>query len=216
LDYRFNGKPWITKPADTSSTNYLPILARETALTTPFMFRGCSQFMVEFAGDFVSQQNDPAAAGYGTITDSKPDGVVDYFIDTKTVRHTRWYGFPRDVAGPVTTANPTGGPDGKINVDYDVVPVYDVIMDAGKAIPAPWFEKILPSTNPQKKYPAATVAISSPGAEYICAWGPDQLDSAKSTQYVPPKMIRIVMQLTDPQGRLGEGPVSEFVYKFGQ
>jgi hypothetical protein len=215
LDYRFNAKPWITK-LDPSASNYMEAMTREMALTTPFMFRGCSQFMVEFAGDFITQNQD------GTLNTSapggalQPDGITDFVVvgnvaptDPKYVRRTRWYGFPRDVAGPVTPTNPTGGPDGKIQADYDVVPVRDV---AGTPYP---FEANVGTTLPQKPDYLANSALAA-GASYVCAWGPDQLDPTKTTQYMPPKMIRIVMQLTDPQGRLGEGPVSEFVYKFGQ
>jgi hypothetical protein len=206
LDYRFNGKPWMTKPASPTAANYQQILTREMALTTPFLFRGCTQFMVEFAGDFITQDNDPTSLSYGKFLAAKPDGVLDFYRDGNKVRRTRWYGFPRDTSSSTGTALPAnnGAPDGHITSSYDVVPVRDV---AGTQMS---FEKVLPTAG-AVDYGRLNPGALGPNAQYICAWGPNELNPTTGNSSRP-WMIRLVLQLTDQNGRLGDGQVVEYVY----
>jgi hypothetical protein len=75
FDYRFNAKPWPTRSATLND------LANEMALTAPQFLTGCSQFIVEFAGNF-----DATTPG----VDTEPVGGV---------QRIRWYGMPRDING---------------------------------------------------------------------------------------------------------------------
>jgi prepilin-type N-terminal cleavage/methylation domain-containing protein len=99
-EYYFRGHPFVNRPLDNVSA----------ARALPVFLPACTQFIVEYAGDFFSQ--NPAN---GAITGTKPDGFTDFQVDAAGVRKTRWYGFQRDING-----------DGRIDKDIDVVPAADV------------------------------------------------------------------------------------------
>jgi hypothetical protein len=88
------------------------------AKAMPVLLQNCSQFAVEFAGDYLTQDNDqyfppgtPNAnqpnPDWGRIKRIGPDGVVDYVVDHSAVTASnynvsskiRWYGLPRDTNG---------------------------------------------------------------------------------------------------------------------
>lgn len=202
LDYRFNCKPWIVKSSNLTS------MSQEMALATPFLARGCNQFIVEYAGDFLQQDNDPASATYGNILSNTPDGVIDYMVyndgSGKMRPQTRWYGFPRDTGGALK-----GLPDGQIDSNFDVVPLRDV-RPGGAAS----FEKNVDATLPKVPNYLANGAVAA-GAQYICAWGPTELAPASGSS-LGPRMIRLVLQVTDSNNRLNEGQVVEYVYSIPQ
>ena len=217
----------------------------------PVLLNNCSQFIVEFAGDFVTQDNhqfvpDPnnpnvlvANENWGNVTGIGPDNVIDYVVDHSSVTNSdynvaakiRWYGLPRDTArapsegnGPPvirgfspnpswprdrwTTANAYGGAT-RANELIDVVPLNDVIQAYNATVPpnqgyAPAaFERELPAPAPSGDY-AADMVNANPavkaGFRYTCIWA----NSA-------PVMIRIVLKLEDPAGRLSEGQWFEYV-----
>lgn len=103
---RFNCNPRIAKP----------ITSESMAKAMPVLLNNCSQFAVEYAGDFLTQNNNqyvynnatPPTLVYnpdwGTVTALEPDGVIDYVVDHSKVTNTdynvaartRWYGLPRD------------------------------------------------------------------------------------------------------------------------
>jgi prepilin-type N-terminal cleavage/methylation domain-containing protein len=113
LSYRFRANPNVTKPMDPMSV----------AQSQPIFLRHCTQFIVEYAGDFLKQSNETYIISgttykvnsdcgnvmdvYFDRQDPQPtDGLIDYYImkgvanDPKTwVRKIRWYGFPRDMNG---------------------------------------------------------------------------------------------------------------------
>ena len=69
LNYLPWAKPFVDKSANMQNRPYAEKLAnqtREVALTTPIFLRGCSQFYVEFAGDFFEQSI------------GEPLGTIDY------------------------------------------------------------------------------------------------------------------------------------------
>ncbi|HEV8604350.1 MAG TPA: prepilin-type N-terminal cleavage/methylation domain-containing protein, partial [Tepidisphaeraceae bacterium] len=78
---RFQCNPRITKPVTSDAM----------AKAMPVLLNNCSQFAVEFAGDFVKQDNiqfDSAGKlnpGWGEVIGDQPDGVIDYVVDHTNV-----------------------------------------------------------------------------------------------------------------------------------
>lgn len=177
---RFQGKSYLGKPMDSA----------EMSKQAPVFVKGCSQFMVEFAGDYLIQ--NPAD---GQITGGGVDGEIDYWVvDAGTPnerRQIRWYGMPRDTSG-----------DGAITfAGFDVMPLRDSIVGYG-------FEKVLPTAaalRPNGDYATVDLYFTSGNTpNYICAWGPGD---------PKPKMIRIVMTIDDATGKLADGQTFEYVFK---
>lgn len=226
--FRYEADRFVTKP----------LTSAQAARLTPVLLNGCSQFIVEFAGDYITQDNnpppptgaDPMTYGDRITTPNpaagqKPDGIIDFVIDRSTgvpVRSIRWYGMPRDVAGLNT-----GGPNGQIPVSsastpslatvasdppVDVLPVGIV-----RGAPLP-FEREFPDTAPGT-VDYANVPGMLPTARYTCMWGPDvfvDTDLLLPTSLDPtlsplPQMLRITFVLDEPNGRLAEGQTYEFV-----
>jgi prepilin-type N-terminal cleavage/methylation domain-containing protein len=124
---RFKCNPFIAKPMQSMNM----------AQASPYFLGGCSQFIVEFAGDFLKQDNDPSHtsevsgqaapannhAAYGDVTGPGSDGQLDYVLTypndpnhlNPPVKQIQWYGMPRSTSGS-STINWRNG---------DVVPVRD-------------------------------------------------------------------------------------------
>ena len=105
---RFFVNPFVSRSNYDAST-VSAVNPRSIAQRQQLLCDSCSQFVVEYAGDFVKQNADGTL---DTSTDDillrlasrasrKPDGVLDFVVsNTKpSVRETRWYGMPRDVDG---------------------------------------------------------------------------------------------------------------------
>ncbi len=144
---RFSGYPVPSKPMTSEGA----------ARTVPVLQAACSQFVVEYAGDFVTQTretdnppngidaNDRTRLAYGDITAAEPDGVIDFLLVRQAgqapIERIRWYGFPRNVdtsddgADPVIRGIPTDGVNGDFNTMRDVVPLRDYIMNLPAATP---------------------------------------------------------------------------------
>ncbi len=147
LSYRFRANPNIMKPMDAAGV----------AQAQPVLLRHCTQFLVEFAGDFVKQSNDVQVprgspqqylnTDYGNVMDvyfdkkdpQPTDGIIDYYVlkgnvnDPKTwVRKIRWYGFPRDIDNDdrvLGYRESRTGEGAMTNNDIvDVVPVRDILL----------------------------------------------------------------------------------------
>ncbi len=199
-DYRFRANRLFTKPLDS----------KKAAELAPILLDGASQFIVEFAGDYVEQN---ATTGVledidGDGTAAEPDGITDFVIDatiSADVRSVRWYGMPRDVAGALA---PQGGPDGVISQgtlavpSVDVVPVRDV---RGSAADFERREDVELVDPPGGNY--AAPGGMAPNARYTCVWGPD----VDLTVDPLPQMLRITIVLEDANGRLAEGQQYEYV-----
>jgi hypothetical protein len=225
---RFQAQPFfLTKPPTPESLAY----------QAPILIRGCTQFTVEYAGDYLNQTtatNATTAANQG-ITDTydhynsttttysagSTDGQIDYIIVgtyPNFLRKIRWYGFPRGTTNN-TTLNVSNG---------DVTPLRDVLAIAANPAnqgmlapgvtsamipPAAPFEQMLPELHNN------TAAVSSDyAAQTANAPGPtSMLNGAK---YIcawgpsdrKPQMIRITMTIDDPGGRLGDGQTYEYIY----
>jgi hypothetical protein len=187
-----------------------PITSQKLAQTASCFIPHCTQFIVEYAGDYLEQE--PTT---GNVTNSplrkdgvvgKSDGEIDFIMDhsnvdrskpdlpnnTEPVKRIRWYGMPRGIHN-----------DTFIKID-DVVPLADVLDAAGmQNSAAPW-EKVLPSPSLKqiKDYGRFTASsgLSPQSFKYVCAWRNDS-----------PPMIRILLKLDDPSGRLQEGQWYEYI-----
>lgn len=207
-DQRYMVNPFLIKPPSTAAANAAAQrLSAAVAQASPIFVRGCTQFIVEFAGDFVSQDAS------GNVTASAPDGQIDYTIDPITaVRQIRWYGFPRQS----TDEGKAGIVGGKAAFQYGVAPLRDTWLK-GAATP-PRLERCAPTqATAPNRWPNTTRNgyASSMGATnnlasqaYVCAWGPD----TDALQIPRPKMIRIIMAIDDPAGHLNTQQVYEYVF----
>jgi len=208
FDYRFNCKPQVKRSSNIAA------MADELALTVPFLQRGVTQFIVEFAGDFMNQKAD------GTLADSdnpEPDGVIDFVMRRdrgQVTQQIRWYGMPRNVDVGDDTSGPMirGTPAGQANPNnmWDVVPVRDVCVNASG------MEHFLGANGTdicgaQSIQNYAAVGGMPAGARYICTWTPRMLASGRG-----PWLIRITMTITDPNGRLPEGQTVQYVFSLPQ
>ncbi len=202
--YRYACSPYITKPMTASGM----------AAAAPYFLGSCTQFTVEFAGDYITQENNPNGAtittsngpvsySYGQFISAGADGEVDYRIVKDAVtnilrKQIIWYGLPRNTSGiPWTASSGPGSPSG----DGDVMP-------AGWWIGAVQrFEKSLPGVYSAVAGSAYTQSPTNmqPGDRYICAWGPN--DNATR-----PKLIRITVTLDDPNGQLPDGQTYQYVF----
>jgi prepilin-type N-terminal cleavage/methylation domain-containing protein len=219
IQYRFWANPFPQRP----------LTADKISRTTPIFVQGCTQFIVEYAGDFLAQDASPMLATgtpnprYGQVTghafQSTPltDGVTD-FVVVKTlpggmlVRKTRWYGMPRnvDTADDLRSGRPsiTGGKGTRdANAIVDVVPLRDVIATFPVSSPPPSIE---PDIDDPKMLPmAADYAKTTPDARYVAAWGPGDLSRGSVKR---PTMVRITVVVDDPTGRMTEGQSYEYVF----
>lgn len=234
LDYRFNcdSMPYHPHPNNTPAQIAMGA-ANQAALAVPFLQRGVTQFMVEYAGDFVTQCPDTTVdvdgdgqVTPGRITDVMPDGEVDFvaqIVGGTLLKKTRWYGMPRNVdtgddtsSGPVIRGNQGPGV-GMVNHLVDVVPLQVVLAAAGLGAdrnprtgrwPAGFEHFYVPSGGAIGM--SANYAATLPNnAMYACAWTPAQLADPNEGK---PRMIRVVVTVTDPNGRLPEGHTVELVY----
>jgi prepilin-type N-terminal cleavage/methylation domain-containing protein len=207
---RFHGTPYPDKPLTPYGVSQ----------TVPVFVRGCTQFMVEYAGDYLKQ--DPVTGAVtGTYLGGPAgvDGQVDYVLVDEfdpakgnvKVRRVRWYGMPRnvdsadDAAGPNIVGALGAGAD--INRIRDVVPLRDVLLAAGvpqdKVAENSGFFEHFENLDPMQNYGVATGVAADPKAlRYYAAWGPTELAGGSLAR---PKMIRITMTVDDPNGRMSEG-----------
>src|SRR5581483_4553632 len=139
---RFQASPFISSPVNPDN------LSKQA----PIFLRGCTQFMVEYAGDFMAQDTNPNSPTYGQVTnayfnsDSTPntpstDGQVDFIVTWNDANHNhlidateqpsikrqvRWYGMPRDADN---IAGVTGFKGALTSNELgDVVPARDVLF----------------------------------------------------------------------------------------
>ena len=204
VESRFQCNPFVAKP----------LTAAGMAQATPYFLKGCSQFTVEYAGDFVQQENDPQysvvgnanltnSPKYGDPTQAGVDGQLDYVLVPPTPgstvsrslwrRQIRWYGLPRSTAGLTTITAKNG----------DVVPLRDVIENeavVSKSTAPATFEKTVPTYCADYASAAAGMA---PNQAYTCVFGPN--DPA-------PKLIRVTVTVADPTGRLPDGQTYQYVF----
>jgi hypothetical protein len=213
---RFQCNPFVTKPMQSV----------DMAQASPYFLSNCSQFIVEFAGDYLKQDNNPGdvrgnptakSPGYGDVTDAGPDGQVDYILVTDPATNIRrkqilWYGLPRVTSG---SSVPTMALGDVVPVSYWyalAAPTYPGTAPGGVGLPPgdpKWayvnFEARLPnyggSVNAASGvYPWSYMHSNS---HYTCAWTYNNLK---------PKLIRITLTIDDPTGRLPNGQTYQYVF----
>jgi hypothetical protein len=193
-----------------------PLTPAGAARTVPIFLPHCSNFVVEYAGDFLTQDRDDPyfptpeqlATEDGTVLRAEPDGVVDFVVLADGSRNVRWYGLPRDTDGDGAV------PGGKSHNNQmpDVVPLRDIRRTA-RARPArdeAPFERMLDARGlPRLPLPRGGDYAKSmaPDATYVVAWGPDTAAAPR------PSMIRIVFTIDDPSGRLPSPQTYQYVIK---
>ena len=150
---RFWVNPQIVTPLDPT----------ETSQATAFLGRGTTQFIVEFAGDFMRQdalgRPDHIDVDNDGSVDVVPDGVIDFVVyripdgsgGTTFTRQIRFYGLPRDVDGDGVISGPAstsavnfpefGGNSTRFLATPDVRPLADFSPNVNLGYP---FERRMP------------------------------------------------------------------------
>jgi prepilin-type N-terminal cleavage/methylation domain-containing protein len=181
-----------------------PMQSWNMANTVPILMTGCSQFIVEFAGDFLTQDNNPTDATYGSVTALAADGQLDYVLTqpngpgTTKVKQIMWYGMPRQTHTFTTGSNASQ----ILASNGDVVPVNDLLQHYGINPSYATFEKTYPAYQ-SSGYGQGNMSITDANNGYICAFGPTDPH---------PSLIRITMTLEDPTGRLQQGQTYQYVF----
>jgi type II secretory pathway pseudopilin PulG len=83
---------WYNRP-QCNPMIQTPVSAASIAGMASFFLQHCSQFIVEYAGDYLQQDIN------GNMTGLGPDGQIDYYVDANGNKHIRWYGMPRSSTG---------------------------------------------------------------------------------------------------------------------
>jgi prepilin-type N-terminal cleavage/methylation domain-containing protein len=225
---RFEGYPYPDRP----------LTPRGLARTVPVFVQGCTQFIVEYAGDFLAQDSTPGSNNGDILGSYLPqsltgipqatDGEVDFVVVRQrlhpsqapdVVRKIRWYGMPRntdaenDRSGLTIFGGPAArGTGGQNNQMTDVVPLRDALIAAGVPPGAdlgPGFIEQITNLNPVANYAARGAIPLNSFPVYYAKWGPSDL--ARGSGIPRPKMLRITMVVDDPNGRMGEGQTYEYV-----
>jgi prepilin-type N-terminal cleavage/methylation domain-containing protein len=215
---RFKANPFVVKP----------MTSRGMGQAAPCFLSGCSQFIVEFAGDFLTQDNDithitrTGHSEYGDVNGPGPDGKIDYVLVpppnvvspplSSYIKQIAWYGLPRSTSNNQTISAANG----------DVVPLRDYFQlmysaTTGMLLPVPY--TTIPNLTPTNGYPTfeqlgpayqlpavgygTAMKQSEAQTGYVCAFGPKDAH---------PKLIRITLTLDDPTGRLPDGQSYQFVF----
>lgn len=183
---RYAANPFIQKPGTTGG-NPTQTLGAAIAQASPVFVRGCSQFIVEFAGDYLDQTAATPVLGQ--------DGQIDYTVDPVTKAHlVRWYGFPRDTSGT-----------GTVDTSHGVIPLSTLLATA----PAP-FERKVPNGSAPPWVSSTSTSNGMPATyaqPYVCAW-----DQFTDQYHIPrPKMLRITIAVDEPTGHLNTQQLFEYI-----
>jgi hypothetical protein len=108
---------WYNRPR-CNPTIQSPVTAASIAEMSPYFLQHCSQFIVEYAGDYMQQDAN------GNMTGVGPDGQVDFYLDANGNKHIRWYGMPRSTTG-------TPHPDGPGSSNLVLIRGFDPTPNSG-------------------------------------------------------------------------------------
>jgi hypothetical protein len=217
-----------------------PLTSAAVAQMAPYFVQHCSQFVVEYSGDYLTQDST------GNIMAIGGDGTADYYVDPTTGQHkTRWYGMPRDVNGDgkILSVVASGAPL-KININTtttstdtpDVIPLrdyYSALTQTGQATPSdsvspPWEVDV----NFDMPAPISTTITggtqgdyaNQPGSVPLGIDGLGGMNNAFGASNNPPRyvcawyndmpaMVRILIKVDDPDNKVKDGPWYEYVFK---
>jgi type II secretory pathway pseudopilin PulG len=123
---------WLNRP-QCNPLIQTPVTAAALAEMAPYFLQHCSQFVVEYAGDYMQQDNNPPSsdANAGNMLGLGPDGQIDYYLDANGNKHIRWYGMPRS-----STGTPHLDGLGTTAGDSVLIRGYDNTKDKAASIPA--------------------------------------------------------------------------------
>ena len=229
---RFKCNPFVTKP----------MTAKDMAQSSPYMLRGVSQFVVEFAGDYLQQENNPNSSKYGQVlanyinpllnpsvagiappfVGTGTDGQVDYVLippvnNAVNIPRGQWRKQIRWYGFPRNT----GGNAVMDPLKYgDVVPLAWHLKHAmanGNLVVDPYSSSGIPGTGPGCGEMSFEKSLPPdvPSGNYATG-----LTAGTNYQYIAafgpndpkPKLIRITVTLDDPTGRLPDGQTFQYVY----
>jgi prepilin-type N-terminal cleavage/methylation domain-containing protein len=134
--YRFMAQAWPDKLGTNAgslngSGTQVPAMHQQLAVQTPVFMRGCSQFTIEFAGDYLQQVNDlndtaaltPPNPGFpaspspqlvGAVKGIGEDGQIDFDVIVDNtggipsfIKRIRWYGMTRSLDDGQSVEDPT-------------------------------------------------------------------------------------------------------------
>ena len=202
LAERFRVNPFIVKP----------INAANASQQVPIFLPACSQFIVEYAGDFVSQTSGGATPGSidttAPNTGLSPDGQIDFTM-VNGVRQIQWYGLPRSPAGNATIS-PANGDVVTVGdfVHYltgtyiSSTSTYKTYSDLTNKSFDDW-ERVAAATNLNDSYTGTGPALPSP---FYAAWGPTDTNR--------PKLYRITLVIDRPEmaGRTLDGETFQYIF----
>ncbi len=118
---------WYARP-QCNPLIQTPVTAASLAEMAPYFLQHCSQFVVEYAGDYM-QQVAPGTTGPPERSRRHdrlgPDGQIDFYLDANGNKHIRWYGMPRSSTGPPHLDQANG--------NLVLIRGYDHTTDRGKA-----------------------------------------------------------------------------------
>lgn len=186
--YRFRATPNIDLDDATAGPDDL-------ARTVPVYLSGCVNFIVEFAGDYIAQNSDGTlVAPYGSEynrDDPGVDDVIDFNVAADGRRTIRWYGFPRDADGDGSDTSGGVNP----SAYKDPMPVWYSRWGRDIAFRMP-FEN------------------DSDATFYNCAWSRNEFETSADpdSRSMAPRLIRITIQVVDPEGHVDEGMTRQFVF----
>lgn len=228
-DARFQVNPFVIKPI-TSAT---------ASQQVPIFLPACTQFIVEYAGDFISQIPATPANWISTTTyavgDSVTQGTNTYVANNSSLNqqppNAAWSSA---TPGALNQYKANGGvsPDG--NIDFvgntnqirwyglprDTNGDGAIVGSTGDVVPLAdvigarqSFEKTLPWKAVATPVPLTanyyTSTLTSTTPEYTVAWGPSDTNR--------PQLIRITIVIDRPEaaGNLLDGQTFEYVFKVG-
>ncbi|HRK32540.1 MAG TPA: hypothetical protein PLD59_15865 [Tepidisphaeraceae bacterium] len=207
LTYDWYSRMMLSERFETNPALVRPVKAGTVAAQAPIFMQNCTQFIVEYAGDFLAQDNNPVSSTYGDITGAfnasipSTDGEVDFVVLNRGTpaqrKVTRWYGLPRDTNGDASVPRPLAAANA--NNCPDVLPLRDLLTLGGGG-PAT-FEKDVNTDLPTQPNYATGMTF---GHSYTCAWGPSDNNR--------PRLIRLVVTTDEPAGRLPDGQTYEYVF----
>jgi hypothetical protein len=224
---------WYNRP-QCNPTIQTPVTAASLAEMAPYFLQHCSQFIVEYAGDYMQQNANGDMIGLG------PDGQIDFYLDANGNKHIRWYGMPRSSTGSPHLDGPPGGSVSQGNVlirgyDYntdktstgsllnyftDVIPLRDYYtmwfntLNSDKYIYSPPWEVDV-NFDPTHDY-GSYLSVPSPNSSGN--------NLAFNSRKMPPRyvaawhddmpaMIRILIKVDDPNNKVKDGPWYEYVFR---